>query len=188
MQCAGTFQSNNANAILAAQGTAVYLRPNGAGSTARQAVMQSNGFFGIQGGVQTRQGLNGVDGSNCFTIWHTGTTQQLRIDDSYCGNFAYQCDYRIKKGVKPLPSVWEGIKKLRPISYTRKAWGIFTDSDELHWGLIAHEAQEALFLGAATGEKDGKDLQSPDLMALITALAKGLQEAMLRIEKLEAKA
>ena len=51
---------------------------------------------------------------------------------------------------------------------------------------MAHELQEKLFKGAASGEKDGPDIQSPNLLAIIAGLTKALQEAMLRIEALEA--
>jgi hypothetical protein len=56
------------------------------------------------------------------------------------------------------------------------------------WGFLAHELQETLVPSAATGVKDADDvLQSPDPMAVIAALTKALQEAMGRIEALEAR-
>jgi hypothetical protein len=51
---------------------------------------------------------------------------------------------------------------------------------------MAHELQESLFEGAASGKKDGPDVQSPNLMAIVAGLTKALQEAMARIEALEA--
>jgi len=56
------------------------------------------------------------------------------------------------------------------------------------WGFVAHELQEVLIPSAATGEKDSPDtVQSPNPFTLIAALTKALQEAMTRIEALEAR-
>jgi hypothetical protein len=56
------------------------------------------------------------------------------------------------------------------------------------WGFLAHELQEVLVPSVATGVKDADDiLQSPDPMAVVAALTKALQEAMTRIEALEAR-
>jgi hypothetical protein len=55
------------------------------------------------------------------------------------------------------------------------------------WGFIAHELQATLVPSAATGVKDAPDtIQSPNPFTVIAALTKALQEAMLRIEALEA--
>jgi hypothetical protein len=56
------------------------------------------------------------------------------------------------------------------------------------WGFIAHELQETLTPSASSGEKDSPDtIQSPNPFTLIAALTKALQEAMTRIEALEAR-
>ena len=64
---------------------------------------------------------------------------------------------------------------------------IFEDDAE-RWGFIAHELQETMVPTAATSVKDAPDaLQSPNAMTIIAALTKALQEAMARIETLEAR-
>jgi len=65
---------------------------------------------------------------------------------------------------------------------------MFKGSDVEQWGFIAHELQETLTQSAATGEKDSHDtVQSPNPWTVISALTKALQEAMTRIEALEAQ-
>lgn len=64
---------------------------------------------------------------------------------------------------------------------------MFEADDKERWGFIAHELQETLIEDAATGYKDAPDyVQSPNPWTVIAALTKALQEAMTRIEALEA--
>jgi hypothetical protein len=64
---------------------------------------------------------------------------------------------------------------------------MFRADDIEHWGFIAHELQNTLIMDAATGVKDSPDtVQSPNPWTVIAALTKALQEAMARIEALEA--
>ncbi len=56
------------------------------------------------------------------------------------------------------------------------------------WGFVAHELQETLLPSAASGEKDDPfAVQSPNALAVLAAVTRALQEAMLRIEVLESK-
>jgi hypothetical protein len=65
---------------------------------------------------------------------------------------------------------------------------MFAADDIERWGFIAHELQDALTPSAATGYKDAPDhVQSPNPFTIIAALTKALQEAMARIEALEAR-
>jgi hypothetical protein len=64
---------------------------------------------------------------------------------------------------------------------------MFEADDIERWGFIAHELQATLVSSAATGVKDSPDtVQSPNPWTVIAALTKALQEAMARIEALEA--
>jgi hypothetical protein len=149
--------------------------------------------------------------------WVSGTGCQLWIDGSNAGIITVSSDYRIKKDVTDLAGMWEKVKALRPIKYTQaqftppaqialdleertaaEARGdtkpadpytpLFVADDVERWGFIAHELQETLVPSAATGEKDSPDtIQSPNPFTVIAALTKALQEAMGRIEALEAK-
>ena len=65
---------------------------------------------------------------------------------------------------------------------------LFEEDDVERWGFIAHELQETLTPSAATSVKDADDaIQSPNPFTVIAALTKALQEAMTRIEALEAR-
>ena len=109
-------------------------------------------------------------------------------------------DYRIKKDVAPIDGTWETVKALNPVKYTHKDFTppseaknkerkepFFRGDDIERWG-HAHELQGTLVESAATGKKDAPDaIQSVDAMTVVAALTKALQEAMARIEALEAK-
>jgi hypothetical protein len=109
------------------------------------------------------------------------------------------CDYRIKEDVKPLASTWDDVKALRPVSYRQKEFTfqplpksesavplIEADPRE-RWGFVAHELQDDLIETAATVRKDHPDqLQAPNLMAVVAALTRTVQELQARVEELEA--
>ena len=227
------------------QAGGISFRPNGVSSQSKEAVIFSDGTFGISGnlnlgggnttkvfspGYNTRPGTAGPYGGNAFNFHWTGLLQAW-VDGSNIGNVTVTSDYRIKKDVVDLPSMWDRVKALRPISYTQaefqpvmsdatkaavvkdaveqyaKEHGVSVDeidakdvpepkpaSDPLfkaddtpQWGFIAHETQETLLATAATGVKDMEDgVQALNLAPIVAALTKALQEAMARIEALEA--
>ncbi len=156
-------------------------------------------------GYQCRQGISGGFSGNAFNAYYvsgTGHTQWY-IDGAYQGDLAYQApsDYRIKKNVAPLPTMWDRVMALNPISYTHEEftppnvpanpdgspW--IEDDGKERWGFIAHELQETLIADAATGVKDDPAiLQAPNPWTVIATLTRALQEAMARIEALEARA
>ena len=153
------------------------------------------------GGYQTQAGQSGAVVAHMFNINWTGTAQ-LWIDTSNVGTITVSSDYRIKKDVAALPTMWERAKALRPISYTHKDYTpanapakedgspadpLFIADDIERWGFVAHELQETLIPSAATGVKDDPvHVQSPNPWVVIATLTKALQEAMARIEALEA--
>jgi hypothetical protein len=172
-------------------------------------------------GHKCRPGAGAAFGANVFNIMH-GTGQQLWIDNTNVGTFAYTSDYRIKKDVIDLPGMWDTVKKLRPIKYTQAQFSppshikyvaeealkareeaeknpeakprevntapLYPADDIERWGFIAHELQEVMIESAASGVKDSPDtIQSPNPFTVIAALTRALQEAMARIEALEAR-
>jgi hypothetical protein len=167
-------------------------------------------------GTYGRAGQAGLGDANAHNFYWTGSVNQMWLDATNLGTVAVTCDYRIKKDVVPLDSMWTAVKALKPISYTQAEFTppankvarakeeaalreanpkaeipiyppTFVADDIERWGFIAHELQETLLPTAATGEKDSpNEVQSPNLMAICAALTKALQEAMARIEALEA--
>ena len=97
-------------------------------------------------------------------------------------------DYRLKENIVPLTNAVNRIKQLAPKTFTWKNNPNIGNVD----GFIAHELQEVVS-EAVHGEKDGVDkdgkpkYQSVDASFIIPMLTSALQEALARIEALEAK-
>jgi hypothetical protein len=163
----------------------------------------AGGYMTVDGpatftGVATRNGTTGTsDWGQLYNWLYLSGYMVAFIGTTNVG--AFTSDYRAKKDITPLPTTWDIVKQLKPISYThqdyqpakdKKAKGaksLIEDDDIVRWGFLAHELQEALTPSAASGFKDDPDtLQSPNPFTLIAALTKALQEAMERIETLEA--
>lgn len=185
----------------------------GAGSHANWATLNASGlnlvgdlsavnatFTGLLTvtGHHCRAGTTGSYGANYFNFNWNGSAMEGYVDTLKYGVLTVSSDYRIKKDVIDLPGMWDTVKALRPIKYThrdytppsaKKASEPFFRADGVeHWGFIAHELQETMIESAATGVKDQDDcIQSPNQFTLIAALTKALQEAMMRIEALEAR-
>ena len=117
---------------------------------------------------------------------------KINVASSSSVSYGTTSDYRLKENVKPMADVWDKVKALKPVNFTWKK----DPTDPAVDGFIAHELQE-IFPQAVTGEKDEMvtradgtkemEVQSVDYGKLSTLLAKGLQEAMAKIETLEAK-
>ena len=77
--------------------------------------------------------------------------------------------------------------RTRPAPSPVMSPGMFKADNIERWGFIAHELQATTIESAATGVKDAPNvIQSPNPWTVIAALTKALQEAMTRIEALEA--
>lgn len=97
-------------------------------------------------------------------------------------------DYRLKENIQPLSGAVERLKALKPSRFA-----FISNPDEVVDGFIAHEVQ-AVVPEAITGEKDGvdaegnPDYQGIDQSKLVPLLVAALQDALARIEALEAGA
>jgi hypothetical protein len=198
MTFSGVLQSTGSNLILGGASGAIYMRPVGAGSTVGEAYLDTAGAMhshvfhptGDLGGFRCRTGGFESASADVFNFtWDAFTPQTtLWINGSQVGSIAGVSDYRTKKDVLDLGSTWEHVRALRPISYTQADHGEqFKASDDPRWGFVAHELQETLIPSAATGVKDGPDVQSPNPWTIIAALTRTVQEMQTRIEALEAK-
>jgi hypothetical protein len=186
---AGNFfwQTNNSvgfNNVLSSPQSSAFLDSSGNFNTSSN-ILAGTGYVG-------RQGPGGTTGQLNNFYW-TGTALQLWIGSVNAGLLTPTSDYRAKKDVQLLGSTWEQVRALKPISFTYKDFGfdaepLVVGDDIEHWGFLAHELQETLIPSAATGAKDQENLiQSPNPWTLIATLTRALQEAMERIEVLEAK-
>jgi len=95
-------------------------------------------------------------------------------------------DYRLKEDIVDIEGSIERLKDLKPVNFKWKSDGTRVD------GFIAHEAQEVV-PEAVTGTKDAVDedgnpeYQGIDQSKLVPLLTKALQEAVTKIEALEAR-
>ena len=109
--------------------------------------------------------------------------------------YATSSDYRLKENINYSFDASSQVKKLKPCEFNFK-----TNSDVKVTGFIAHEAQEVCPL-AVTGVKDETEkytdengdektrdvIQGIDTSLLVPLLTKSLQEALTRIDTLEAE-
>ena len=102
-------------------------------------------------------------------------------------SFNTTSDYRLKTAIKPLSCATDRLKQLKPLRYSF----VSHQSGELD-GFLAHEVA-AVVPEAVTGAKDAVDphglpvWQQLDQTRLIPLLVAALQEALTRIETLEAR-
>jgi len=95
-------------------------------------------------------------------------------------------DYRLKEDVQPMVGSVDRLMALKPVNFAWKVDGSRVD------GFLAHEAQEVV-PEAVTGSKDAVDkdgkpeYQGIDQSKIVPLLTAALQEALKRIEALEAQ-
>jgi hypothetical protein len=138
-------------------------------------------------GYASRAGTNASGFNNIFNIhWANNNTANLWIDNSNIGPIQQSSDYRIKRNVETITeSAIDRVKKLRPIKYQFKDYGIYKSTDEIHEGFIAHELAEVI-PSAVNGEKDDPDtIQSLKFGAIIAVLTKAIQEQQETIENMQ---
>jgi hypothetical protein len=95
-------------------------------------------------------------------------------------------DYRLKEDVQPMVGSVDRLMALKPVNFAWKVDGSRVD------GFLAHEAQEVV-PECVTGEKDAVDdegnpqYQGIDQSKIVPLLVAALQEALTKIEALEAR-
>ena len=115
--------------------------------------------------------IRSVNGTTIGTISTNGTN----------ASFNTSSDYRLKENVDLINDGIVRVKQLTP-----KRFNFISNPDLTVDGFIAHEAQ-AVVPEAVTGEKDGEEMQGIDQSKLVPLLTAALQEAIDKIETLEAK-
>lgn len=138
-------------------------------------------------GYVTRAGVSGPYNGNRFNIAWDNTNAALWIDTTNVGTIAFATsDRRLKHCIEPAPDATAIVKQLRPVLYRYRTQGVFTDDGVPKWGFIADEVQP-LLPSAVTGSPDGEQPQSIIDRPIVAALTKALQEALARIDALEAQ-
>lgn len=157
-----------------------------AGNPAIAFSSQGAGSAGIAGVIDGSGSIN-------WALWYTGNpfSYTPRGGVEWNGSvivYSGQSDYRLKENVVPLNNAITKLKALKPVQFT---WKEFPATGN-HDGFIAHEFQEVIPDGV-TGKKDDVDKdgkikpQGLDASFAIPLLTKALQEAIARIETLEAE-
>jgi hypothetical protein len=132
-------------------------------ATARYAMIFSSSSYGIGGAITVS-----ANGGNPVT------------------GFSNLSDYRLKNNVKKFTTGSSQILALNPVEFN------WRDSKELSYGFLAHELQSVV-PEAVTGDKDAvnengdPNYQMVDQSKIIPYLVSALQDALKRIEILEAK-
>ena len=149
----------------------------------------ANGGSGVVSavGYAHKQGTGNSPGSSAFNFFWNGSLQAW-IDTSNVGNVTLTSDYRIKKNIETQTNLAiPRLKQLRPVTYERANYGtLFTEDGVAREGFIAHEVAEVIPSGVE-GEKDAENqIQSLNIDAIVSVLTKALQEAVAKIETLEA--
>jgi hypothetical protein len=124
-----------------------------------------------------------------FASGSGGSTRGLIEFDSSNMSYGSTSDYRLKENVATYTKGIETLKKLNPIAFTWK------ESKVSDIGFLAHEVAE-IHPNAVSGDKDGMETvageekirpQMLDPSKLVGILTGALQEAIAKIETLEAK-
>ena len=127
--------------------------------------------------------------ANFYNFYWTGSVLESWIDTTNIGTVDItSSDYRIKKNITTQTELGiNKIKQLRPVNYEYTDYGVFKGDGIAREGFIAHEVAEVI-PSAVDGEKDADDqIQSLRMDAIVSVLTKALQEAVAKIETLEAK-
>ena len=162
---------------------ALVVRPNASGGGTTVGLLTQNngtstGMVIFTDSTGTRLSSYNFSGSEVGYITTNGSTCTLN-------NFS---DYRLKENVLAFTGAAIRVKQLKPKTFT---W-IKNPSVGVAEGFLAHELQEVV-PNAVHGAKDAVDennqpeYQGVDTTALIPLLTAALQEALSRIEALEAK-
>jgi len=122
-------------------------------------------------------------GSTVGTITQSGSSST---------SFNTSSDYRLKENIIPMTGSIDRLKKLKPSKFNFIDQDVSRDATITVDGFIAHEVSD-IIPEAITGEKDGVDYkgdpeyQSIDQSKIVPLLTSALQEAVAKIESLEAR-
>ena len=122
-----------------------------------------------------------------FNLRYNGSGSGAIIINNGSVNYNSSSDYRIKENVVPLIGAIDRVNQLKPYRFN-----LIVDPDKTVDGFFAHEAQDVV-PEAVSGEKDAIDddgnpiYQGIDQSKLVPLLTAALQEAIGRIEILEAE-
>ena len=124
---------------------------------------------------------------NLIELWYNGGEKGSISTNGSNVSYNTSSDYRLKENVK---TDWDASTRLKQLKPSQFNWKV--DKDTTVDGFLAHEVS-SIVPEAVSGEKDAVDkegnpqYQGIDQSKLVPLLTKSLQEALARIETLEAK-
>ena len=135
--------------------------------------------------------------SGTFVLFYRNNTHAGSITSTSASSVSYgtSSDYRMKSNIADLDSAINIVKSLKPKKFKWKSEDSADYDNPFVMGFIAHEADSAIPLsqGIVIGDKDETDshgtpkMQSMDYGKMTPLVVKALQEALEKIETLEAK-
>jgi hypothetical protein len=129
---------------------------------------------------------DGASGAGAFKFLSSGTVVGSITTTTSATAYNTSSDYRLKEDWQPVANASDRVAQLKPVNFAWKVDGSRVD------GFLAHELAEVV-PEAVTGEKDAVDdegnpeYQAIDQSKLVPLLTAALQEALTRIETLEAE-
>ena len=164
--------SHNGNCYVYSNQDSFLIRNNNGAGTTRQFISGRYSATGTTSG-----------GTLSFQVWTNGNVENT--NNSYTGI----SDIKLKENIVDASSQWDDIKALRPVNYNFKEGQTHTQL-----GLIAQEVElvsPGLVSESPDRDEEGNDLgtvtKSVNYSVLYMKAVKALQEAMERIEALEAR-
>jgi hypothetical protein len=164
----GTVLIGRESSLNTAEDNGIALFPSGLVTIARDGTSSTSHVQFLNNAAVTATVVGSISTSGSATAYNTSS------------------DYRLKEDVIDMQDSIERVKALKPVNFAWKLDGTRVD------GFLAHEAQEVV-PAAVTGAKDAvdedgqPDYQGIDQSKLVPLLTKALQEALTKIESLEAR-
>ena len=132
---------------------------------------------------------NTAPNGNAYVVfsYNSGTIGTIVQNGTTGVTYNTSSDYRLKENVSPINDAIARVQQLKPSRFN-----FITEPDRIVDGFIAHEAQ-AVVPECVTGKKDAVDAdgnpvyQGIDQSKLVPLLTAALQEAVAKIETLEAR-
>lgn len=173
----GIFKDGN-QTISLEDGQIVFLTPEGG----------LVGFIDVQGSSGNERmvisGLGGLINMQAFFLPYTSNTYDIGVSSTRWRNIFLinspdvASDAREKENIGPIQHTIEAVKKLLPVSFTRKG------SSRKHLGFLAQEVKGVVPEVVTGNEKEGYGLAYEELIPVLT---KAIQELAARVDQLERK-
>ena len=149
------------------------------------AILQALNVNGGRPGINVGNSV-GSSATNCVIFTNSNGTVGSIQTSGTATSYVTSSDYRLKNSVEPMTTGLATVSALKPVTYK---WNVDNSDGE---GFIAHELQSVI-PHSVTGEKDAVNEdgsikpQGVDYSKIVVHLVAALQEAVAKIDTLEAR-